>query len=157
MGAIAFGKRLFGKVDRVSGRYHVATLCWHFCYLPILPLGTFLVLQEEMQGMTTHFRSVRMPFSWKSILVAWSRSLLAFPFFISMVACIVVITGGWGRPGATWLQHYAVVIVAVVISGLLWLPYFIPGIGRATIRRADELARVAGTPEERTVRGGHLG
>jgi hypothetical protein len=156
MGAIAFGKRLFGKVDRVRGRYHVATLCWHFCYLPLLPLGTFLVLQEEMRGMTTHFRGVRIPFSWKSLLVAWSRSLLAFPFFISLVAIVIVVSGQSGHPNDTWLQRYGVVLVAAVISGMLWLPYLLPGIGRATARRADELARVAGTSQERTVGGVQL-
>jgi len=145
MHAIAFGKRLFGRVDSVAGRYHVATLCWHFCYLPLLPLGTFLILKSTMRGMTTHFEGVRLPFSAKSLLFAWVRPPLILCFSVMLVTS--------GTSLAVVLRDHLDLLAWGKISGvtlagaaLLFGPYLIPGLGRATKARAAELARFAATP-----------
>jgi hypothetical protein len=140
--AVAFGKRLFGKVDKVPGKYHVATLCWHFCYLPLIPLGSFLVLRESAKGLRNQFQGIRIPFSAKSLLIAWTRSLLTAPFVILTISLIVI-------PAAADhvnynAYRYAIPVELVVVS-LLFGPYLIPGVGRATANRAKELARFAGS------------
>jgi hypothetical protein len=139
--AIAFGERLFGKVDRVPGKYHVATLCWHFCYLPLVPLGTFLVLQERMVGMTTRFEGIRIPFSPKSLLIAWTRSILAFPFGALLFSLAVVL---FAADQVNMKSYWLAVAVEGLVALLLFGPYVIPGVGRATARRADVLAGWAG-------------
>jgi hypothetical protein len=143
MYAIAFGQRLFGKCDKVPGKYHVATLCWHFCYLPLLPLGTHLILDERMDGMSTTFRGVRIPFSFKSYLLAWSRTLLTFPFFMSLVILLMSILDK--DPRMARALPYAIAIAAT-LTLLLFGPYFIPGLGRATASRAAALAAYAPPP-----------
>jgi hypothetical protein len=151
--AIAFGKRLFGRVDRVPGKYHVATLCWHFCYLPLIPLGSFLVIRQRMTGMTTDFEGIRIPLSAKSLLIAWSRSLLAVPFTILLIA-LVVIPAAADHPDMS--AYRGAVIEEVLVALLLFGPYLVPGLGPATAGRADELARLAaGSVADRVRASGH--
>ena len=140
MGAIASGKRLFGKVDVVRGKYHVATLCWHFCYLPIVPLGTYLVLSEAMTGMITRFEGIRIPFSAKSFVIAWIRSLLAAPFICSCIAgTATIMVDRHLNPGA----KSSIFTIIASHGALLFAPYLITGIGRASESRAVELASLS--------------
>lgn len=145
MHAVAAGLRLFGKVDRVPGKYHVATRCWHFCYLPLIPLGTYLVLHERTTGMTNEFEGVRIPFSFKSYLVAWTRSLLVFPLVMMCVVTILAFTPG--PPEGPRKAPFVVVSILLGFALLLFGPYWLPGIGRATRSRAEQLAAYAAGAE----------
>ena len=141
MGAIAFGQRLLGKVDRVPGKYHVATLFWHFCYLPLIPLGTFIVLSEQMQGMNTTFRGVRIPFSAKSYVVAWVRTAVIGLFIISWIATVTLFAVAVS--GTKEINERNALVESGSASGittfLLVVPYWIPGVGRATRATAARL------------------
>jgi hypothetical protein len=143
MGAIAWGRRLFGRVDRVPGRYHVATLCFHFCYLPLVPLGTFLILSQSMSGMSTEFTGIRLPLSLKSWLIAWSRTVLWFLFVLSCVLTTTVIFPGKDDRPPPPGQKVVIPAISASLGLLLFGPYFTPGIGRATRARAAKLAAVA--------------
>ena len=145
MYAVSWGTRLFGKVDAVPGRYHVATRCWTFCYLPLVPRGTYLVLSERATGLTTHFQGVPIRFSGKSLLMAWWRTLVTVPFVIlSITAVALPLAAGdpdhHVKPGTYPYLLAALAVVAAALFG----PYFVPGLGRATTRRAAELAALAG-------------
>ena len=150
MGAIAWGRRLFGRVDRVPGRFHVATLCFHFCYLPLVPLGTYLILSQEMSGMTTHFDGVRLPFSLKSWLIAWSRTVLWFLFVVMCVGALAAFTDGTDdAPPRQPDQRLVMSAIIGSLALLLFGPYFIPGLGRATGSRAAALEAIATTAPPR--------
>jgi hypothetical protein len=74
---IALGKGLYGKVDHVPGLWYVATRFYYFQYLPIIPLGSVVVLDVlEVDGVPR----VEIPIRWsvKSVLVAWLRAILIF-------------------------------------------------------------------------------
>ena len=64
-----FGVRLFGKVDVVPGRFYVATEFYHIQFVPIVPMQTYLVLEEDADG----WRGVTMQQCRKSIKDAWQR------------------------------------------------------------------------------------
>lgn len=67
---IIWGSRLYGKVDEVPGMFHVATKFGHLWYIPLIPMGSHLVVQRTGQG----WRGVPIGLSGKSVLVAWLRA-----------------------------------------------------------------------------------
>ena len=67
---IYYGTRLFGKVDQIDGTdVHVATKFFHIYFIPLIPLGSTLVLSKTDDG----WRGLPHPFSFKSLLAAWGR------------------------------------------------------------------------------------
>lgn len=74
---IVFGTRKFGWVDEVEGLGTVATTFFHVMFVPLIPIGSHLMLDES--------RGVSLPLSIKSILVAWVRSALFWSAFASWV------------------------------------------------------------------------
>src|SRR6185295_116922 len=71
-----FGKKLYGKCDEVPGLFHVATLYYHFNYLPIAPIQSYIILAKDGDK----FKGVPIPLNSKSFMLNWIRfvSLLAF-------------------------------------------------------------------------------
>lgn len=67
---IPYGTRLVGEVDRVPGRFHVATRCFHIWYLPLFPLSTWVI--SELDGEPIE----RLPLSLRSFAMAWLRIAL---------------------------------------------------------------------------------
>lgn len=66
---IIWGQRMFGRVDRFAGSY-VATRFFHLYYVPLIPLSSWLVLEEQLEGA---FRGVQVPLQGRSIGLAWLR------------------------------------------------------------------------------------
>lgn len=65
---IVYGTRLYGRI-RACGRSFLATQFFHIWYVPLIPVGTRLVL-EEMGGQ---YRALNAPFSFKSMMAAYLR------------------------------------------------------------------------------------
>ena|SRR5579871_1834917 len=78
---ISVGEKLFGRVDRVPGHFYVATPFLFFCELPIFPGRSYLVLEGTQVDPTVFrkgsFAGYSIYWSFKSILMAWFRALLA--------------------------------------------------------------------------------
>jgi hypothetical protein len=70
MSFLVYGSRLCGRVDRVEGLFHVVTRFGHLWHLPILPLGSRLVVTGEA-GPTSERR---LPLQGRSILTTYLRS-----------------------------------------------------------------------------------
>lgn len=69
---IVYGSRLFGKVDAVGSLFHVATRFAHVWYIPLFPLGSWIVTEESGNG----WRGFQIPLNLKSVFVAWLRGAL---------------------------------------------------------------------------------
>ena len=67
---IVYGTRLYGKVDK-CGETHLATKFFHISWLPLIPLGTHLVLERQGGGS---YRFLPQPLSGKSIAAALFRT-----------------------------------------------------------------------------------
>ncbi len=39
----------YARIDRLSGRFCVTTQFVHFCFLPLIPLQSHVIRQEEFQ------------------------------------------------------------------------------------------------------------
>ena len=68
--AIVFGTRPYGKCDVVPELFYVATWFFHVDYMPLIPTGSRLILGQS----GNQYQVVKIPLSFKSILLAWSRT-----------------------------------------------------------------------------------
>lgn len=137
---IVFGTRLYGKVDEVPGLFHVATNFFHVWYLPLIPVGSVVVLDKRGGA----FRGAKIDLSVKSVLVAWARLWL-------FVAAIFAGVFGFGLlAGRTpmWGPGIAMLVIAaacVACGGAAWA---MSSIRRANYHRAVQLAEKIGLSEE---------
>lgn len=81
---IVHGKRLYGKVDEVPGLFYVATKFYHFWFLPVIPLGSHIVLSKTDRG----WRGVPCGLSLKSVAAAWLRVVTPVLLVIGLVSTI---------------------------------------------------------------------
>lgn len=65
---VIWGNRLYGKVDQVPGRCHVATRFFHLYFIPLIPLGSYVV------GKGYEEEGLPIDLSAKSVCAAWMRA-----------------------------------------------------------------------------------
>jgi hypothetical protein len=120
---VVWGTRLYGKVDKTPSGVHVATKFFYMQFIPLLPLGSVIVLRGD--------RAVDAPFSFKSVLVAYLRTAGFVVGIFGGIFSLVMITGGGSDIFA------GVLLFLVSAAGLAFAvgSYFIPGIGVATSAR----------------------
>jgi hypothetical protein len=66
---IVYGTRFYGKV-KACGRSFIGTQFVHLYYVPLIPIGTHLILEEDASGS---FKGIKSTFSIKSMLAAYLR------------------------------------------------------------------------------------
>src|SRR5262245_39635396 len=74
-----WGEDFYGKVDHVPGLFYVKTRFQHL-YIPLFPAGptSFLILDDGTDSPV----GVPIPFSWRSLFVAWIRGILGTLIFL---------------------------------------------------------------------------
>jgi hypothetical protein len=80
-----FGEQHYGKVDVVPDLCHVATRFFHINFLPLIPLGSEIVVTGTSEAGGA--RRLKTTLSLKSVVVAWVRATL-------YIALVVGLTGG---------------------------------------------------------------
>ncbi|MEA2753151.1 MAG: hypothetical protein QOI41_7294 [Myxococcales bacterium] len=66
---IIYGTRFYGKVQ-ACGRSHVGTQFVHLYYLPLIPIGTHLILEQNADGT---YKGLKTAFSFRSMMAAYLR------------------------------------------------------------------------------------
>jgi hypothetical protein len=66
---VIWGQRMYGRVHRFAGS-HIATRFFHIYWLPLIPLSSWLVLEEHEEG---RFTGLQIPMSLRSVALAWLR------------------------------------------------------------------------------------
>jgi hypothetical protein len=136
---IISGVRFAGKVDAVPQVGHVATRFFHLYYVPLIPVGTFLVTDERDE-----FAGLPLPWSFKSIVVGWLRTA---GFVAFAPAVYSLITGSHRNDLARVGAGVLIILLAAVV---LWFCYRLKSITTASYERAMELAgRLGFSPEQR--------
>jgi len=139
------GTKFVGDVDHVPGLFRVATRCHHAYYVPLIPTGTHLVLdftEEDVtkwwnSGSRTVVQTIPLPWSWKSLGMAYLRAALTIGMLAALVMAFVEgISAAW--------------FAAAASSGLLL--WFSRLWVKASRERALELAAIAGIPRELVLR-----
>ncbi len=85
---IIHGKKYFGTVDCVPGLFYVDTIFIHAYFIPLVPLGSYIILarSETESGP----RGVRTRLSLKSILAAWVRTVFVVGFLWTLIGGVWV-------------------------------------------------------------------
>lgn len=140
------GSGLYGKVDHVPGLFHVATEFFHINWVPLVPLRSHLIVEA---GQSTPSKTgVRVPLSWKSVLVAWGRlGLLGVGCLVPILLLLAEL--GSRRPHASLARS----ALWLTLHGLSWVVFALSyRWTRARPERALELARSLGIPPETVAR-----
>jgi hypothetical protein len=134
---IIWGTTHAGKVDEVPGMFHVVTQFGHIYYIPLIPTGSYIVLEKNSDG---GFRGVSIPISFKSWLVAWLRAGCVVGT-IAMTIMTAVLLADMQKKGMAWI---APLLLDVVLITLLVLSYKLKVITQASYERAIDLGRRVG-------------
>ena len=134
---IITGQKPYGKCDVVPGLFYVATLFFHFDYIPLIPLGTKLILSQKGK----QYFAINLPFSFKSLALAWSRAGLLVASIVFGALTLIVLDQH------QWALHEDAVsnLVLTLFCGVLCAFLMIYPVRRMpSYERACELARIAG-------------
>lgn len=133
---VYFGTKFYGKVDRVPNLFYVRTRFFHVQFLPLVPLGSFLLIEG-----TNEERGVKIPLSIKSILTAWVRAalvLIAVGHGIAASVHVVQVLSNQPERLASALQH------AVWLAGACLVYWMTVRFSRASYNRAIQLGAYLG-------------
>jgi hypothetical protein len=135
---VIWGSGVYGKVDEVPRLFHVATRFGHLYYVPLIPLGSVVVLQNSPDG----FYGVSIPFSGKSIILAWLRAVLVLGAIAGVVYGAIQLFDGNYNQGAGFLLGAAIALGGWVYSKKA------RNINRASYARAVQLGELLDMSEE---------
>ena len=109
---IVYGTRFYGKV-RACGRSFLGTQFFHLYYVPLIPIGTHLILEENANGT---YKGIKTAFSIRSMLAAYLRVW-------GPIACIIAVCFGVSALDDVGEDGLAMAVVgvftAVVVLALL--------------------------------------
>ena len=114
---IVYGTRFYGKV-RACGQSYLATQFFHLYYVPLIPIGTQLILEQNANGT---YKGMKTAFSVRSMLAAYLRvwgpiaCILAVCFAMSALDGV----GDDGLAMAVVGVFTAVVVLALLVGTIL--------------------------------------
>ncbi len=85
---LIWGQRLYGKCERVPGEFYVATKFFHLWYIPLIPLGSWVVI-EGSDG-EDGWRGTPLALVWKSLAFAYFRLLMVAGFVGGLCATLAI-------------------------------------------------------------------
>ena len=139
---IIWGTTHAGKVDEVPGLFHVVTQFGHLYYIPLIPTGSYVVLDKHSDG---GFRGVSIPISFKSWLIAWLRAGCILGIVASILGGFIAVADAQKNPGNfAWIVPMFTLAAAIT---LLVLSYKLKFIKQASYQRAIDLANRVGITE----------
>ena len=133
---IVWGSRFYGKVDAVPGLFYIVTRFGHLWFIPLIPMGTYLILDEEGEE-----RGLEISFSFKSMLLGWLRGACVMATLFLFIIAFVANTDGD--------TMYSIILAVLTIFpiGLFTLTKM-PFVQQADYDRARQLAIEAGFEPE---------
>src|SRR5688572_32226032 len=84
---IISGVRFAGKVDAVPRVGHVATRFFHVYWIPLIPVGTYLVTEEKGDD----FKGFLLPLNAKSIFIGYVRTLAWIGLAVALGAAFMAV------------------------------------------------------------------
>ncbi len=131
------GADLYGKVDRVPEVCHVGTRFLHIMFFPMVPTGSYLVLESEAHRESNIAHKIR--WSWKPVGLAYMRAFLVVTIMASWGVGCEILFDARNRPGTRSLAFmglgFGTVLLGVYLLTLL--------LGRPTARRREYLLQLA--------------
>jgi len=140
---LIWGSKFYGKVDELPGGPHVATRFGHLWYIPLIPMGSSLILAKQGSSI----RHVPVGLSFKSVLTAWGQAALILLGILAVIVGVGMLsTQHGGRPD---VGAAVILFVAALLGfGGAWGLSRVRFIRRPSYVRAVSLAERAGYSEE---------
>lgn len=137
---VIFGHELYGQVDDVPGKCHVATRFFHLYYFPLIPTSTWVI----QKGPASIAGEQQIHFSWKSSCVGWLMAfLVVFGVTATFRSGLNLYIGFPGvDPVYAWFEF-----TTSVLSISVWLLFLFRPL-RASPERAYELLTQLGLSTE---------
>jgi hypothetical protein len=133
---IITGQKPYGKCDVVPGLFYVATWFFHFDYLPLVPMGTRLILNQT--GDT--YRFIKLPFSPRSLLYAWSRAAFLLAGIIAWICTIAALNDQHAGNENDWIMP---LLIAIFVTLAFLFVMLYPRRKLPPFARACQLAQIA--------------
>ena len=140
------GEHIYGVVDQVPGVLHVGTRILHFNYLPVVPLGSVVVVDKKAVGEKT---VVKTSLSGKSLFFGYLRfSLMVVGLFLTTFGFAIYDMEKMAvRNPPPWFQSPGLAMMAGGACCLLaW--WFSHRLTHASYGRAIQLANQIGLDRE---------
>jgi hypothetical protein len=138
-----FGTRCFGKVDHVPGQFYVATRFFHVNFVPLIPLGSYIIFEGTDRGKP-------IGLSLKSLALAWGRWMLIIAGLICGFLTLVHFGGGLSTHDAVLiLIGCGLGLLCMLCAGLFIASFFL---NKASRDRAMQMADELGWPRNRVAR-----
>jgi hypothetical protein len=138
---IFWGTIFLGKVDRVPGLCYVVTRFGHIWFIPLLPLGTYLILDTPGERGK---RGLPIGLSLKSLVIGWLRAaclpVAVISAALTTVGCLDIAISGHGSETVLATAPWFALSASLFASS-----YFFR---RASRRRAVVLGAYLGIPED---------
>ena len=126
---LIYGSRLFGSVDRLSNGRFVATRFAHVWYIPLIPMGSWLVTSSDGSG----WHGSRIPLSVRSVLMAYTRVMLSVIAIVAAVCAMGKLDDSFNHEAhVTALIAWLCVAAMAIGTNFVWR--------RASESRAAQLA-----------------
>jgi hypothetical protein len=137
---VHFGELHYGKVDVVPDLCHVATRFFHLNFVPLVPLGSEIVVTGTSEGGGV--QRLKTAWSLKSILMAWVRAGLYLALTAGVIGGVIVTAEYFEkRRGSSATMLLLVWGIAAGSMLALWLTY---KFSRASYDRAVQLGAELG-------------
>jgi len=117
--------------------FHVMTQFGHVYYIPLIPTGSFVVLEQTADG---GFRGAPIPLSFKSILAGWIRGGSIVAILGSIVATLIMVFDP-KMPPYSWVGP---VLIGLAAVAAIILSYKLRLFTEASYERAKQLAQHVG-------------
>jgi hypothetical protein len=119
------GKGLYGRVDQVKGRFHVATEFYHLYGFPFVPVKSFIVITETEKNYFSYieFQGIKIPLSRKSIFAAYFRNILIICTIFTLIAGINLSFGKSINTDVTITFESRKILVSVLGFLAYWASY----------------------------------
>lgn len=114
---IIFGTRLYGRVDRLSNGWFVATRFGHLYWVPLVPAGSWLITAEQGRGWS----GIQIPLSGRSIVMGYARAATVVAAIAALIFAIAKFDGRHEVPEEAIAVAVALAAIgAVVLSNIAW-------------------------------------
>jgi hypothetical protein len=128
-----YGTRLYGRVEKMSSGFYIATHFAHFNFLPLFPIRSWMV---EIEGGGA-WVGVKLPLQWRSILVTYLRG---WGLVVGVIATVVLLIRA-GRQLGDHNVGIAIVdyLLTPVVITLAIIPWFL--FRKASAQREEAITR----------------
>lgn len=133
---LIWGSNFYGKTDVVPGLFHVATRFGHLWYIPLIPMGSYLLIDED--------RGVDIPLSGKSLLLTYVRAFALVLLVLASLSMFVGLTDQW----LTTTEKITSVAYFIGAAAFMYFTTWHSLARKASYSRALELARALGPEAE---------